>query len=58
MRLKTPLSVGKSLTYLIPIFNAVINGDTQEAKVWAIIVYLIFPDRLWCLACEEWFHKI
>ena len=42
---------GKSLTYLIPIFNAVINGDIQEAKVWAIIVYPIFPDRLWYLAC-------
>ena len=30
---------GKSLTYLIPIFNAVLNGDIQEGKVWAIIVY-------------------
>ncbi|MGQ9474677.1 MAG: DEAD/DEAH box helicase [Actinomycetota bacterium] len=30
---------GKSLTYFIPIFDAILRGDPSENKVWAIIVY-------------------
>jgi ATP-dependent helicase YprA (DUF1998 family) len=30
---------GKSLTYFLPIFDAVLRGKPQEAKVWAIVVY-------------------
>jgi superfamily II DNA/RNA helicase len=30
---------GKTLAYFIPIFNAILNGNPQESKVWAIIVY-------------------
>jgi superfamily II DNA or RNA helicase len=30
---------GKSLTYFIPIVDAVLRSDLQEAKVWAIIIY-------------------
>ncbi|WP_287153321.1 DEAD/DEAH box helicase [Candidatus Solincola tengchongensis] len=30
---------GKSLTYFVPIIDAVLKGDPQKKKVWAIIVY-------------------
>lgn len=30
---------GKSLTYFVPIFDAILRGDPQERKVWAIVVY-------------------
>ena len=30
---------GKSLTYFIPIFDAVLRGNSQERKVWAIVIY-------------------
>ncbi len=30
---------GKSLTYFVPIIDAVLKGDTDARKVWAIIVY-------------------
>ncbi len=30
---------GKSLTYFVPIIDAVLKGDTSAHKVWAIIVY-------------------
>lgn len=30
---------GKSLTYFVPIIDAVLKGDYREHKVWAIIVY-------------------
>jgi len=30
---------GKTLTYSIPIFDAILRGDTAANKVWAIIVY-------------------
>ena len=30
---------GKSLTYFVPIFDAVLKGDHHISKVWAIVVY-------------------
>lgn len=30
---------GKTMTYFIPIFDAILRGDPSESKVWAIIVY-------------------
>lgn len=30
---------GKSLTYFVPIFDAVLRGNAQERKVWAIVIY-------------------
>ncbi len=30
---------GKSLTYFIPIFDAILRGNTQDHKVWAIVIY-------------------
>ena len=30
---------GKSLTYFVPIIDAVLRGDPQAHKVWAIIIY-------------------
>lgn len=30
---------GKSLTYFIPIFDAILRGNTQDRKVWAIVIY-------------------
>lgn len=30
---------GKSLTYFIPIFDAILRRNTQEHKVWAIVIY-------------------
>lgn len=30
---------GKSLTYFLPIFNAILQGNPAENKVWAIVVY-------------------
>jgi len=30
---------GKSLTYFLPIFDAVLRGDPAQEKVWAIVVY-------------------
>jgi len=30
---------GKSLTYFIPIFDAILRGNAQDRKVWAIVIY-------------------
>jgi ATP-dependent helicase YprA (DUF1998 family) len=30
---------GKSLTYFIPIFDAILRANSQERKVWAIVIY-------------------
>jgi hypothetical protein len=30
---------GKSLTYFIPIFDAILRGDHPDPKVWAMIIY-------------------
>lgn len=30
---------GKSLTYFLPIFDAILRGDAAARKVWAIVVY-------------------
>lgn len=30
---------GKTLTYFLPIFDAVLRGDPVQSKVWAIVVY-------------------
>jgi ATP-dependent helicase YprA (DUF1998 family) len=30
---------GKSLTYFIPIFDAILRGNSQDRKVWAIVIY-------------------
>ncbi len=46
---------GKSLTYFVPIIDAVLKGDVSPHKVWAIIVYpmnaLVNSQHL---ALEEW----
>ena len=30
---------GKTLTYFLPIFDAILRGDPLQSKVWAIVVY-------------------
>ena len=30
---------GKTLTYFIPIFDAILRGNPKESRVWAIVVY-------------------
>lgn len=46
---------GKSMTYFVPIIDAILKGDADEHKVWAIIVYpmnaLVNSQHL---ALEEW----